>query len=766
MFDVKTAEREIGGRSFSFETGRMARQAHGSVVVRYGETMVLVAATTGKAREGIDFFPLTMDYREKTGSAGKIPGGFFKREGRPTTKEILTMRMMDRPIRPLFPDGFKAEVQIQAFVLSADPELDPDMAAINGASAALNISSIPFNGPVGAVRVGLIEDELVINPTHTERTQSSLDLVVVGTANAVTMVECGARELSEETMLEAIALAHESIKAICETQNALREQVGNEKFEFVPPQVNADLVGELSEKYAGAVREAFGNDGKHAKGAALAAVRAEAIEHFVPGEEKDILKVKEVKNLFHDLESNIVRAMALEGTRIDGRSPTDIRPIECGVGFLPRAHGSALFTRGETQALVTATLGTADDEQIIDGLQDEVRRKFLLHYNFPPFSVRETRPIRGPGRREIGHGALAERSVEPVLPDNETFPYTLRVVSDILESNGSSSMATVCGATLALMDAGVKIRRPVAGIAMGLVTEGDQNQILSDILGTEDHCGDMDFKVAGTQNGITALQMDIKMTGVPQDVMAKALEQARVGRLSILRSMLKALSRPRAEISMHAPKMFLVKIPRDKIGMLIGPGGKNIRRLQEETGSTINVEDDGTVKIFAVNTTGAEAARDEVEMLGKEAKMDEIYKGRVVSMKDFGVFVELWPGTEALCHISELSAEYLDKVEDAVEIGEEIDVKVISIDDSGRVKVSRKEVLAPGSGSEGGGAARPNNRRSGGDRGRGGDRGGRGGDRGGRSGDRGGRGGDRGGRGGDRGGRSGGSRGGSRGGNR
>jgi len=684
VFDVKTADREIGGRSFSLETGRMARQANGSVVVRYGDTTVLVASTMGTPRAGIDFFPLTMDYREKTSSAGKIPGGFFKREGRPTMKEILTMRMMDRPIRPLFPDGFKAEVQIQAFVLSADPELDPDLAAINGASAALSISNIPFNGPVGAVRVGCVDDEFIINPTHAERAESSLDLIVVGTENAVTMVECGAQELSEDKMLEAIKLGHETIKDLCALQNSLREQAGEEKVEFTPPQVDADLVGELRSKFGDAVRGAYGAEGKLAKSTALKAVRSEAIELFVPGEDKDIAKVKEVKNLFHDLENETVRAMALEGTRIDGRSSTDIRPIECEVGLLARAHGSALFTRGETQAIVTATLGTANDEQIVEGLQEEVRSKFLLHYNFPPFSVRETRPIRGPGRREIGHGALAERSVAPVLPDHDTFPYTLRVVSDILESNGSSSMATVCGATLALMDAGVKIRRPVAGIAMGLMMDDDRTQILSDILGTEDHCGDMDFKVAGTQNGITALQMDIKTSGVPFDIMAQALEQARTGRLTILRKMLKTLSRPRADISEHAPKMFMVNIPRDKIGMLIGPGGKNIRRIQEETQATINVEDDGTVKIFAVNTEGAEAARNEVEMLGKEAEMHATYTGKIVSMKDFGVFIELWPGTEALCHISELSDQYLEKVEDAVNMGDDIEVKVISIDDAGR----------------------------------------------------------------------------------
>jgi len=748
VFQIKTVEKEIGGRGFSLETGRMARQANGSVVLRYGDTMVLVAATSGKPREGIDFFPLTMDYREKTGAAGKIPGGFFKREGAPTQKEVLTMRMMDRPIRPLFPDGFKAEIQIQAFVLSADPELDPDMLAINGASAALTISDIPFNGPVGAVRIGLIDDELIVNPTHEQRGESDLDLVVVGTAHSVTMVEAGAREVTEEKMLEAIALGHEAVKELCGMQESLREQAGEEKIEFTPPAVDEAVGAEFRSRYTDGMRAAFSNEGKLAKARALKALREDAVEALVPGEEKDPLKVKEVKSFFHDLETETIRAMALEGTRIDGRGSADIRPIECEVGLLPRAHGSALFTRGETQAIVTATLGTTRDEQVIDGLQEEVRKQFILHYNFPPFSVRETKPIRGPSRRDKGHGALAERAIEPVLPDHETFGYTVRVVSDILESNGSSSMATVCGGTLSLMDAGVKIRRPVAGIAMGLVMDGDNVQILSDILGAEDHAGDMDFKVAGTQNGITALQMDIKMTGVPADVMAAALDQARDGRIFILRKMLQSLSRPRAEISDHAPKMYRVQIPRDKIGLLIGPGGKNIRRIQEETGTTLDVQDDGTVTVFGVKTEGAKAARDEIEMLGREAKLDEIYTGRIVSMKDFGCFIELWSGTEALCHISELSDEYLSKVEDAVNMGDEIEVKVISIDDAGRVKVSRRAVLTGATAAE---SASSSGGRSGGGR-RDDRRGGRGGDRGGRGGDRGGRGGDRGGRGGDRGG--------------
>ena len=738
MFEVKTVEKEIKGWAISFEQGRMARQANGSVVVRYGDTMVLIAATMGPPRAGIDFFPLTMDYREKTGASGKIPGGFFKREGRPTTKEILTMRMMDRPIRPLFPEGFKAEIQIQAFVLSADAEGDSDIAAINGASAALTLSDIPFNGPVGGVRVGLLEGEFVLNPTFEQRTESTLDLIVVGTADAVTMVECGANEITEEQMLEAIKFGHEAVKELCAMQVTLAEKVGVPKLEVTPPERDEELIGTVRDRYREAVRAALTTEGKLARSAAFKAVKLEAVEALVPGEEKDPARVKAVGAVFYDLEKELVREMALDGTRIDGRGPRDIREIVCEVGILPRAHGSALFTRGETQAIVTATLGTSRDEQVIDGLQDEVKKAFMLHYNFPPFSVRETRPIRGPGRREIGHGALAERSLAPILPLHDDFPYTIRAVSDILESNGSSSMASVCGGTLALMDAGVMIRRPVAGIAMGLVTEDGRTQVLSDILGTEDHCGDMDFKVAGTQNGITALQMDIKMTGVPYEVMAQALEQAKEGRIMILRTMLKALSRPRAEISRHAPKMYRIMIPKDRIGLLIGPGGKNIRRIQEETGSTVDVQDDGTVTVFAVNMEGADAARDEIELIGKEATLGEVYKGKVVSIKDFGCFIELWPGTEALCHVSELSDEYLDRVESAVSMGDELDVKVISIDDAGRVKVSRRAVLAgddyvPTTPSRGGGG-RSGGGRSGGGRsggGRGGSRnsGGRGGDR-------------------------------------
>ncbi len=730
MFDVKTVEREVGGRTFQFESGRMARLAHGSVVVRYGDTMVLVAASQGPAREGIDFFPLTMDYREKTSAAGKIPGGFFKREGRPTTKEILTMRMMDRPIRPLFPEGFRQEVQIQAFVLSFDQANEPDICAINGASASLTVSDIPFLGPVGAVRVGLLDGELVLNPTVKQRDDSRLDLVVVGTADAVTMVEAGAKEVSEEDMIRAIEFGHTAVREICTMQNELRELAGVPKVEFERPVKDEGIEEALRSRFGEEMRAALTAEGKLAKSLALSTLKEKVIEELVPGDEKDPARVKLVRNAFGDLEKATIRAMVLEGRRIDGRSTTDIRPISCEVGLLPCAHGSALFTRGETQALVTTTLGTTRDEQVIDGLEEEFRKKFLLHYNFPPFCVREVRPIRGPGRREIGHGALAERAISAVMPEHDDFPYTIRVVSDVLESNGSSSMATVCGATLSLMDAGIRIRRPVAGIAMGLVVEGEEYRILTDILGAEDHCGDMDFKVAGTQNGITALQMDIKVGGVSYDMMAEALDQARIGRISILRTMLQALSRPRSEISPNAPKMHKLTIPREKIGLLIGPGGKNIRRIQEETGSTLDVADDGTVMIFAANTEGAEAARREVELLSREAKVGEVYKGKVVSIKDFGCFLELWPGTEALCHISELSDGYLDRVDEAVKLGDELEVKVIAIDDSGKVKVSRRALLP------GGDAPRPGN--SGGSR-----RGGSGGSRGGRRNDR--RGGSRGG---------------------
>jgi len=738
---------DVGGRSLVIETGRMARLAAGSVVVRFGETMVMSAASASPPRPGLDFFPLTIDYREKTYSAGKIPGGFLKRESAPSPKEILTMRMTDRPIRPLWPKGFKMDLQAQTFVISYDQLNDPDILSINGAGAAVALSSLPFLGPIGAVRVGLVDGEYIAFPDNEQRAQSEMDLVVAGTANAVTMVEAGMNELSEEVALAAIAFAHEVIKKICAGVEELRKMTGHKADEFVSPEENSDVYdaveSQFGEPFKAAVYEKHKLDRNKAKRAVIDTIRAALV--VTDDETEGRFDFKAVNNAINQLEKKIVRAAAFSGTRIDGRATDKVRDIEIEVGLLPRAHGSALFTRGETQALVTTTLGTGRDEKMEDGLHAlAYTRKYYLHYNFPPLCVGETRPIRGPSRREVGHGALAERSLLPVLPAMDDFPYTLRVVSDILMSNGSSSMASVCGTTLSMMDAGVQIRRPVAGIAMGLVTEGDDYAILSDILGDEDHAGDMDFKVAGSQNGITALQMDIKMTGVSEEILTKALDQAKEGRMYILREMLKAIDKPRDEYNQYAPRVEVVHIKPSKIGMLIGPGGKNIRRIQEETGATIEVNDEGMVKIFSTDAQGAMDARKQVEAVAEEATLDKIYDGKVTSIKDFGAFLEIIPGVEGLCHVSELADGFVSNVEDVVKVGEMTPVKVILIDESGRVKLSRKAALIElgqdASAPEPSGDRPPR---------RDGDRGGRGGDRGprGRGGDRGGRGGDRGGRG-------------------
>ena len=766
---------DVGGRSLVIETGRMARLAAGSVVVRFGETMVMSAASASQPRPGIDFFPLTIDYREKTYAAGKIPGGFLKRESAPSPKEILTMRMTDRPIRPLWPKGFKMDLQAQTFVISYDQLNDPDVLSINGAGAAVALSSLPFLGPIGAVRVGLVDGEYIAFPDNVQRAASEMDLVVAGTANAVTMVEAGMNELSEEVALGAIAFAHEVIKKICAGVEELRKMTGWKADEFVSPEEDNSafeaVKAQFGDQFKTAVFEKVKLDRNKAKRAVIDAAREALVA--TDDETEGRFDFKAVNGAINQLEKEIIREAAFSGTRIDGRATDKVRDIEIEVGLLPRAHGSALFTRGETQALVTTTLGTGHDEKMEDGLHAQAyTRKYYLHYNFPPLCVGETRPIRGPSRREVGHGALAERSLLPVLPDMADFPYTLRVVSDILMSNGSSSMASVCGTTLSMMDAGVQIRRPVAGIAMGLVTEGDDYAILSDILGDEDHAGDMDFKVAGSQNGITALQMDIKMTGVSEEILTKALDQAKEGRMYILREMLKAIDKPRDEYNKYAPRVEMVQIKPSKIGMLIGPGGKNIRRIQEETGATIEVNDEGQVKIFATDGESAAAARKQVEAVAEEATLDKIYDGKVTSIKDFGAFLEIIPGVEGLCHVSELADGFVSNVEDVVKIGDMTPVKVILIDESGRVKLSRKQALIElgqdASAPEPSGDRPP--RRDGDRGGRGGDRGGRGrgGDRGGRGrggdrGGRGGRGGDRGGRGGDRGGRG---RGGDRGGDR
>jgi polyribonucleotide nucleotidyltransferase len=700
-------ERVIGGKKITFETGKLGKLASGSVVVRIGDTIVFTAAVDGPVRPGLDFFPLTMDYREKPSAVGRIPGGFFKREGRPTTKEILTMRCMDRPIRPLFADGYKGDVQIQAMVLSADTENDPDILGVNGASASLHVSDIPFHGPVGAVRVGFVGGHLVINPTHSERKTSLLDLVVAGTKDAVTMVEAGAKELSEEKMLEAIAFGHKAVQEICELQEELRRDGGFPKQEVVPPARDEKLASAIDGAFSKQVADALRTKGgKLAKNRAYDAVKKACVAEFAPDAATHPEKASVVKGFFEESAKKAFREITLSGTRQDGRKHDEIRPIECEVGLLPRAHGSALFTRGETQAIVSTTLGTSLDEQIIDGLMEEERKRFLLHYNFPSFSVREVKPIRGPGRREIGHGNLAERAIEAVLPEHDGFPYTIRIVADILESNGSSSMATICGGTLSLMDAGVKIRQPVAGVAMGLITDGKRTAILSDIAGKEDAWGDMDFKVAGTPQGITALQMDIKARGLSQEIMARALDQAKAGRIHILRKMFDTLNKPREETSKYAPRSFKIKIPVDKIGALIGPGGKNIRRIQEESKTEIAVEDDGSVTIYATTPEGMDMARRQVEGLAAVAQVGGVYEGPVVSVKDFGAFVEFLPGQEGLVHVSELSDGYVKNPADIVKKGDMLKVKVVGFEErSGKVRLSRKAIILEEKKAAGGGPA-------------------------------------------------------------
>ena len=687
----------IGGRTLSIETGAVARQAHGAVIVRYADTMVFCAVTVADPREGIDFFPLMVDYREKTSAAGKFPGGFIKREGRPTTKEILTCRLIDRPIRPLFPDGFKMDTSVAVSVLSADQDNDPDILAMIASSAALAVSEVPFNGPTGSVRIGRINDEFVVNPTSEELKTTTLDLVVSGTRDAVVMVEAAAHELSEDVILEAIDLAHGVIRDVVKLQEDLVGRCGKPKMAVEPPADHSALLNDLRSKYYNQLEPALRTEGKHTRKYAVKEVVSKALDEVAPEVESpapDALDRGLVKQLLVKLSEEAERNMIVSGKRTDGRSFTDIRDISIEVGLLPRTHGSSLFTRGETQALVSVTLGTGDDEQRVDGLGAEHSEKFMLHYNFPSFCVGETWANRGPKRREIGHGNLAARALLSVLPPEEVFPYTVRVISDITESNGSSSMASVCGGTMALMDAGVKIRQPVAGIAMGLVKEGDEVCVLSDILGSEDHNGDMDFKVAGTQFGITALQMDIKVAGISRDILSTALGQAKEGRLEILRTMLRVMQRPREEISEYAPKIILIKIDPEKIGIVIGPGGKMIKKIQEETQSKIEIEDDGTVKVWGTSLSSARGARERIEALVEEVKAGNTYEGRVVAIKDFGCFVEVLPGQEGLVHVSELSQGFVDKVADVVSIGDRVRVKCLGIDNQGRIKLSKKAVEA------------------------------------------------------------------------
>ena len=687
-------EREIGGRMLSIETGRIAKQAHGSVLVQYADTVVVVTATRAAPGESVDYFPLTVEYRESTYAAGKIPGGFFKREGRPSTKETLTCRMIDRPIRPLFPEGYMDEVQVVALVLSADQENDPDLLAMIGASAALAVSSIPWDGPFGGARVALADGQFILNPTHTQREAAEMELTVAGLGDMINMMEFNGNEVHEDKVIEAMAFAQETIRATIEMQKELVEKFGAVKPGWNPPRDTADLEAAIEREILKPLRAAKQIHGKIARNTACGELADQAREAVLGADPKTSeWTAADFNRAWIKVEERLVLEMLLAGRRTDGRKAGELRPVTCEVGVLPRTHGSALFTRGETQALVVTTLGTTDDQQIIDGLLEEYRKPFMLHYNFPPFSVGEARMMRGPRRRDIGHGALAEKSIAPVIPTAEVFPYTLRIVSDIMESNGSSSMASVCGATLSLMDAGVPIRQPVAGISIGRVHDKTKELFLVDIQGEEDHVGDMDFKVAGTQNGVTGIQLDLKVRGLTLETCRKALDKAREVRLEILRTMLQTIGQPRAEISRHAPRLIQVHIHPDKIGKLIGPGGKMIKGIEAETGAHLEVEDDGTVTISSVNVEAAEKAREMVEAISAEVQVGRIYDGKVVSIKPFGAFIEILPGQDGMCHVSELSDKYVEKVEDVVKLGDTVRVKVINVDEQGRVKLSRKAVL-------------------------------------------------------------------------
>jgi len=690
---IVTVERTLGDEVLSLETGKVARQAHGAVVVRRGDTVVLATVLTEPPQREVGFFPLFVDYREYQYAAGKVPGGFFKREGRPSTKEILTMRMVDRPIRPLFPYDFMDEVQIQCLVLSTDNEHDPETLALIGASAAVSLSPAPFQGPIGAARVGHVDGKFVLFPTYSQLDTSRIDLTVCGPAEGVNMLECAAKEAPEEVVAEGIRQGMEAARTVIEMIEEMVQKVGVEKsYEPAPiPQALMDLV---NERCGERIRTSKQIAGKPERMAALNTLRQELLDELCPeGQEEPAYTPTQVKEAFYRTEGAIQRAMILGGTRPDGRGPEDIRPLQIEVGVLPRTHGSGLFARGETMALATVTLGTPRDQQVIDGLQEEYKKAFILHYNFPPFSVGEIRPIRGPGRREIGHGALAEKSLQAIMPLQEDFPYTVRVVSDVLESNGSTSQASVCGASLALMDAGVPIKAPVAGISIGMVSEGDRCVLLTDIAGEEDFHGDMDFKVAGTRDGITGIQLDMKARCITQDRIVETLQRARQARLTLLDEMARVLPGPREQLSQYAPRMITIRIDPEKIGKVIGPGGKVINRIQDETGATIDIEDDGRIFISSTDADGAEEAQRQIEALTEEVELGKIYEGRVVSVRDFGAFIEILPGQDGLCHVSELDNKYVKKVTDVCNVGDVVRAKVINIDDQGRVKLSRKAAL-------------------------------------------------------------------------
>ena len=692
MFDVTVKETSWGGKTLRLESGRMARQADGAVLAQHGETVVLATAVAARsAKPGQDFFPLTVNYQEKAFAAGKIPGGFFKREGRPNEKETLTSRLIDRPIRPLFPDGFKNETQVITTVLAHDGETDPDILSMVAASAALTVSGIPFFGPIGGARVGYIDGEFVLNPDISQAKGSQLDLIVAGTRDAVMMVESEASELSEQTMLEAVMFGHRSFQPVIDMIIALAQGCAKEPWEFEAAD-HSDLLAKLRGSYGAQLREAYAEPIKQLRVEKIGAVREQAKADLLNAEATpdDVLALG---GEFKHLEQEIVRGQILDTQiRIDGRDTKTVRPIAADTGILPRVHGSALFTRGETQAMVVATLGTGQDEQIIDGLEGDSRLAYMLHYNFPPYSVGEAGRVGSPGRREIGHGKLAWRATNPLLPSKEAFPYTIRVVSEVTESNGSSSMATVCGTSLALMDAGVPLDRPVAGIAMGLIKEGEQFAVLSDILGDEDHLGDMDFKVAGTEKGVTSLQMDIKIAGITEEIMRVALDQAREGRIHILGEMAKCIGSARDEMRDTVPRVTTINIPQDKIGMVIGPGGKMIREITETTGAKVDIGDDGTVKIASADANASQQAVDWIRGLTATAEVGAIYNGKVVRVVDFGAFINFLGSQDGLCHISELANERIGKVTDIVNEGDQVKVKVLAVDDRGKVKLSLRAV--------------------------------------------------------------------------
>lgn len=687
-------EKKIGKEILWFETGELAKQAAGSCLVGYGDTIVLVASTSAPTSFESDFFPLTCDYRERVAAAGKFPGGFLKREGRPTLKETLTSRLIDRPIRPLFPDWFRDEVQVLATVLASDRQHDGDMLAMNGASASLAISPLPFLGPISSVRLACVDGRLIPFPTQDELDESDLDLVISGNEESILMIEGFSREMPEELMMQAIEEAHTCIREINQLQREFLEKVAPVKREYAVPEDDG-LLEKVRQNYYDAYYAAKHTVGKLERAEKVRELKAQIESELIPDPHAEgAICPKRLASVLEELEKQVVRDQILSGCRPDGRGLKEIRPITCRVSVLPRVHGSAVFQRGETQSLITVTLGTTRDEQRVDGLFEEYSKKFMLDYYFPPFSVGECRPVRSPGRREIGHGALAERSVKAVLPDNKDFPYTIRIISDILESNGSSSMASVCGATLGLMDAGVPITNPVAGISVGLVKESNEKwTLLTDIIGDEDHYGDMDFKVAGTQNGITGIQLDLKVNGISNDIIRATLTQSREARIEILRNMLRTIPRPRLDISEWAPRLLRTKINPEKIGLLIGPGGKTIRAIQDATGASIDIEENGTVIVSSNNFESAQDALKQVDAITATVEIGRIYDGRVTSVKDFGAFVEILPGRDGLCHISELSDGFVSKVSDVCVVGDSVKVKVIDIDEQDRVKLSRKAAL-------------------------------------------------------------------------